>query len=306
MANLHKKIDEYYENLRFLAEKKADENLEKALEHDDLKKVYTSIKGLALQIALAKVKGDNIKYKELVNEEKALKKEFDLLLKKYGIDKKSLSPVYSCSKCKDTGIIGTNKCTCYEKTANMFLSDSIGVNLNKLPTFEKALPPEQLKLHYEKFLSFSERFPNQNKKHIIFYGKTGTGKTYLAGCIANRIKTRGYFPIFLTAYELNETVAKYSNFYEKSRENYLNDLAETELLVIDDFGAFGSLKNSTTDFLIALINKRDLEDKTTLITTNLTPAEILDNYGERLFSRLFNKKIAVVLNFDGEDMRLKR
>jgi DNA replication protein DnaC len=60
------------------------------------------------------------------------------------------------------------------------------------------------------------------------------------------------------------------------------------------------------EYLYLILNERMLNNLSTIITTNLEPGEILTNYGERIFSRLVNKKTSICINLDGEDLRLKK
>jgi DNA replication protein DnaC len=46
--------------------------------------------------------------------------------------------------------------------------------------------------------------------------------------------------------------------------------------------------------------------KKTVITTNLDFGQIQDAYGERIFSRLVQKKQSVKINFTGDDLRVKK
>ena len=41
----------------------------------------------------------------------------------------------------------------------------------------------------------------------------------------------------------------------------------------------------------------------TVITTNLTPDKVQDLYDARIFSRMFNKQLGIVVNMKGEDLR---
>ena len=48
-----------------------------------------------------------------------------------------------------------------------------------------------------------------------------------------------------------------------------------------------------------------LAGQPTIITTNLDMNQIFETYGERIFSRLANKKTSISINLLGEDLRLK-
>ena len=61
----------------------------------------------------------------------------------------------------------------------------------------------------------------------------------------------------------------------------------------------------TAERLYALINRRWLEVRPTVCTTNLDPDQLREAVGERVFSRLVGNG-AVVLRLTGHDRRRKR
>ena len=81
---------------------------------------------------------------------------------------------------------------------------------------------------------------------------------------------------------------------------------DCDVLLLDDLGAERIEKNTTVPRLYQILNERELRGKSTIISTNLTPDEIMDVYGERIFSRLFNTHSAIALGFSGSDLRLKK
>ena len=44
----------------------------------------------------------------------------------------------------------------------------------------------------------------------------------------------------------------------------------------------------------------------TIITSNLGPDGIIDRYGERIFSRIFNQRVGIAIKLEGEDLRIKK
>ena len=84
----------------------------------------------------------------------------------------------------------------------------------------------------------------------------------------------------------------------------LSPLTDCDLLVIDDLGTEQIYKNVTLEYLLSTISERILAQKHTIITTNLTPEELLDRYGDRLYSRLMDKRIGRAIKFPDTDFRL--
>ena len=62
-----------------------------------------------------------------------------------------------------------------------------------------------------------------------------------------------------------------------------------------------NIKNVTIEYLIVLLSER--VNKHTIIATNLSPIEIQNKYGDRVFSRLTNKETNKLLYLDGDDLR---
>ena len=83
----------------------------------------------------------------------------------------------------------------------------------------------------------------------------------------------------------------------------LDSLLDPDLLIIDDLGTEPVLRNVTKEYLLAVIQERMLKHKATLISTNLSPEQIFDRYGERLFSRITHKGKSLLINIEGNDLR---
>lgn len=306
MKALNDKIKNYYSDLRLGAEFKAKDNLDRALKSPTVAKIYYDIKDTEFRLAKAEVFGSQEDVKKLNITLENLQNSLDSELKKIGLSSKEISVNYSCKTCGDTGFVGAKKCPdCYDKVVKKLQGES-KFYLHDAPTFEGANAPEELLPYHKKLITFCDKFPNSPIKHLVFTGKTGSGKTYLAGCIVDRIQKAGFSSAFLTAFNLGELVIAYNKIFDKERLDFLADLIDTELLVIDDLGATTILLDKTSELLTAILNERDTQGKTTIITTNLTLDEIEEKYGERLFSRLFNKRITAVIEFKGKDLRITK
>ena len=74
--------------------------------------------------------------------------------------------------------------------------------------------------------------------------------------------------------------------------------------MIDDLGTEPILKNITKEYLYNLINVRQVNNKPTFITTNLSLDNILERYDDRIFSRLGNKNLATNIQLTSSDKRV--
>ena len=77
------------------------------------------------------------------------------------------------------------------------------------------------------------------------------------------------------------------------------------MLIIDDLGSENILTNVTREYLYLILDSRARDNLKTIITTNLTPEQIQEIYDSRVFSRMFNKQIGIIVNMTGDDLRLK-
>ena len=156
-----------------------------------------------------------------------------------------------------------------------------------------------------KFQSIANNFPNNNPKFIVLCGKTGVGKTFLTECLASEIIDKGYIVSFVSAFGMNNLFSSYHTTYDSSKPTFLSTLLDPDLLIIDDLGTEPIFKNITKEYLYLILSERSRHKKMTVLSTNLTPKELMERYNERIFSRLFNKRESLLLQIQGEDIRIK-
>ena len=287
------------------AEDIAANNLAKAKENVAFATNNTNIDHLELQIAKLEFEGKDTKTEnELL---KVLKKERAELLKKLNLTEKDFVPKYTCSKCNDTGIVNGKYCSCLDVEINNLLTRDLGLNIDKAHTFKncdkKFLEDNNLTKEYKTLNTWVDKFPTSKYKNIVFVGPAGGGKTYLTECIANALIEKQVVVNFVTAFNLNNLMLKYHTTFDDSKENILEGYINCPLLIIDDLGTEPILNNVTKEYLYLILNERIINDRSTIITTNLSPDGIIDRYGERIFSRLFNKLNSLKINFEKGDLR---
>ena len=86
-------------------------------------------------------------------------------------------------------------------------------------------------------------------------------------------------------------------------ETGVAELMEVPVLILDDLGSEPLMQNITVEQLFNLINERQNNGRSTVISTNLTLAELRERYTERIASRLNNPKNCLVLTLAGKDLR---
>ena len=261
----------------------------------ELKEIDNKIRSLKTDIANYKFenKDTNSLELELKNAENQLK----ILLKKYKIDEKLLSPNYSCSFCEDTGLVNGIKCVhCYTQNYFKKLVSLCGTNLKQIPSLDKV----ETKIYADNEANIKDviskmwNLNSLSKNTIMFIGETGTGKTYLAKSFLKKCLKDFNYSFYVSSFTLAKDLIPNA---DNSFNTKLQDYIDFDVLVIDDLGAEPRYKN---------FNERQEKNKATLFTTNLTLKELAETYSERIFSRLMDKNISLAFKFSGKDLRIKK
>jgi DNA replication protein DnaC len=131
-------------------------------------------------------------------------------------------------------------------------------------------------------------------------GTTGTGKTHLAAAITNEAINNGKEAIFGT---WDDHTDRLKDDFGDPDGDYLDRLKDAELLVIDDLYDYdqSSWEQKT---MFKIINSRTANGLATVITTNLSPAQIESAFGQRIASRL--KGSCRISMLKGKDYRAYR
>jgi len=274
-------------------------------------------------IDLAKVilsgdSGNGDHAKELNKTNAQLQRERVKLLNAAGYKKTYLDNTYECKLCKDTGFQGGVRCACFnQKLIDKHYNMSNLRERLKRENFEyfdiryyseeqeqqRGLSPRaNIQRIYQICNDFVKNFDGKYS-NLLFYGDTGLGKTFLCNCIAKDLLDAGKVVLYVTAPELFK-------FYENYRFNkdeldeptsYADMVNTADLLIIDDLGAeFATVIGASE--LFNIINTRILEQRHTVISTNLNPGtDFEDTYSQRTVSRLVGNY--VMLKFIGTDIR---
>ena len=120
---------------------------------------------------------------------------------------------------------------------------------------------------------------------LLLWGEVGTGKSFVAACIANALLEQGV-PVLMTNFSkiLNQMGALYS----KERYRYIASLSHFPLLIMDDLGIERSTEYALEQ-VYAVIDERYKSGQPLIVTTNLTIGEIRnprDVAHARIYSRI--------------------
>ena len=85
------------------------------MEIEGFAQIYSKLNSIERDLAFAEIAGDELALNKLENEKKELVQNGEKLLMTKGLTFESLSPIYACSKCNDTGYVGTHRCDCFDK-----------------------------------------------------------------------------------------------------------------------------------------------------------------------------------------------
>lgn len=142
-------------------------------------------------------------------------------------------------------------------------------------------------------LKYTEQFQTFKKegKGLLLYGTVGTGKTYLAACVANRMIDQNVRTLMIN---FSTVCNKLSGMFEGKQE-YLDSLNSYTLLIIDDLGAERK-SEYMQELIFNIIDARYRSGLPMVITTNLTADEIKkpqDVGYARIYDRILERCIPV-------------
>ena len=147
-----------------------------------------------------------------------------------------------------------------------------------------------------------ENWKDMQQRNIgyVLMGPVGTGKSFFAGCVANRLMEQG-IPVMMTNFSriLNELTKPYAD-----KNEFISHLVSYPLLIIDDLGIE---RNSefALEMIYNIIDRRYCIKKPLIVTTNLSYQDMtradLDMDHQRIYSRLMEMCLPII--YQGQDQR---
>ena len=183
-----------------------------------------------------------------------------------------------------------------EKNRSVGLTDPV---LRK-HTFENDLGynPRQMEMA-KRFVQHWEEF-KKDSMGLLLWGPVGTGKSFIAGCIANALLDQGV-QVMMTNFA--RLLNKLTDMYAGDRNAYIDSFNSFPLLIIDDLGVE---RNSefARERVFSVIDSRYRSQLPMIVTTNLTPKEMknpADLSRARIYDRVLER--CTPIRVDNQNIR---
>ena len=275
-----------------------------------------------VRLTIAKDPGLRERLDALREENLALQARRAELLRAAGYAEDWLDEIVSCPKCRDSGIYEGGVCSCLEKLYNAELTKELGTLLRQgdecFERFDLSLYPtavdlrtgrlqrDIMRITFDVCKDYAEDFTSASP-NLRFWGGTGLGKTFLSACIARVVAEKGFSVCYESAAAALECYerAKFRRDTEEGAEaaRRVRRMEGCDLMILDDLGT-EMLTPMSQSALYSLLNRRLVEGRPTIVSTNLDDEALSARYLPQISSRLLGEFKA--LPFVGEDIRRKR
>jgi len=263
---------------------------------------------------------------------RTLQEQRQALVRRLELDPAYDRPNPTCSLCGDTGKTKEGVvCACRERLRTRFLKEASELGpltactfaVHDDSLFEDAIHAERDKadvsprVQIQGIRAACRTFAREaaasggEARDLLLVGNPGTGKTFMAACIANDVITRGRSVLYLPAPVMFARLTNHRTLSASFRpdEDRLEEaerereaILETRLLVIDDLGTETIQPHTLPEFL-QVLDHRHGAGLRTVFSTNVDLQTLRQHYDERLWSRLIGH--CTVLRFIGDDLRLR-
>lgn len=258
-------------------------------------------------------------YSQTVEDVKKLKKQRIYALKKAGYEPSYLELRYHCNICKDTGIVNRRACVCRRRLLADKLYDQSSIKDRIMKENFSTFNPKLFRKSrqsgedispYENIIGIKDdliKILNNDKKslpNMYFFGKVGTGKTFMINCIAKELMDQGTPVLYQSSNDMLNFLSSYQFMYpedKKENKSKVDLIYDVDILIIDDLGT-EMVTDVTRSNLFEVINKRLVSEKTTIISSNIMIYDIERFYDSRISSRIMGEFTPI--EFYGNDVRM--
>ena len=162
-------------------------------------------------------------------------------------------------------------------------------------TFENDLGynPKQMRMA-KRYVQHWEEM-QKNSTGLLLWGDVGTGKSFIAGCIANALLDKGV-PVIMTNFA--RLLNKLSDMYAGDRTAYIDSFKRYPLMIIDDLGVE---RNSefAREQVFSIIDSRYRSQLPMIVTTNLSLKKLKnpeDMARARIYDRVLERCMPIRVN----------
>ncbi|MCH5323915.1 MAG: ATP-binding protein [Eubacterium sp.] len=318
----------YDEAQRVIDKRRFDNSLEENRRAQEINDKLPAAAELVEQLAgtidkLAKIildRDENVaqRVEKLKEENLSMQDKLAELLTKNGYPADYLDEIYTCQKCKDTGIGENGRCECFHELLRQIaakkLSESLPIGLSTFDSFELKYysdikdpklgglsPRNIMEQNLRSCEKYAENF-HLPYESVFMSGGTGLGKTHLSLAIAKKVIEKEYSVVYGSVPDLLRRIETAHFDRREDDADVIFTVKECDLLVLDDLGA-----EFSTQFYIStlydIINTRLNFGRPTIVSTNLTSEELVQRYTDRIASRLLSMKRML---FVGSDIRVSK
>ena len=209
-----------------------------------------------------------------------------------------------CHDCGDTGINPRNGSVCW---------CDVGRKIQLHKEIESAWPKYAPHIHVNSRLEthpveraraigkqwLEDDFPAG--RGLVLTGTVGTGKTGLAVSLAYLVHMQGHRVRIGTFTEILDEMRPKAGINEQG--TVPADMYKPRLLVLDDLGT-QKVTEFVSERLFAIIDGRHQRKLPTIITTNLDIAQLNQQFGQRVVSRIV--EMSTFASLSGDDLRMKK
>lgn len=198
---------------------------------------------------------------------------------------------YECDKCKDEGVIviidnqgyeSGKDCECRIKKRQLKILENSGISKAfREKTIDNYITDNDIRTKVKR--AAIEYIENFNDKSFSILGQVGSGKTHITIAIANQLLNKGIVVKYAQyGTMINEILAAKNDIIQYN--NITNPYKNARVLLIDDLykGAITTwngekkVNNRHIEVIFDILNYRYLNNKAIIISSELTPNELLE------------------------------
>lgn len=266
----------------------------------EVEQIDAALRTLGVEIARSVFEADGPRrLAEIKTRALSLREQRARLIARAGLSEEAAD---ACGACGDTGFLPDGKlCDCFRRE---YARETLRFLSAKLPAggFEKfdpgrfstaqdaeygISPRTAAETNARVCRAFAENF-DTTAENLYLTGPSACGKTYLAAAIARRAAERGFSVDYETAFTLcaNFEAQRFGRGDEQT-DAAVEAYFGCDLLVLDDLGCEMSSAFSGPA-IYNLLNSRFTAEKSTVILSELSPAELSARYMPQTASRIAN------------------